>query len=998
VIQGKVIDKKTGDPVIGATVSNKNDNAGSVTDFDGKFQVQAKSLPATLIVYFIGYKTEEIDVYEQSESLTLELTEDRNLLNTVIVVGYQQTKKGAVTSAVSNIKFDDLSNTLVPSLTAKLQGEVPGLFISQNSGVPGTSQLVRLRGATSITAKNNPIYIIDDVVVSTDNVQQVDLGGQYIDPLASINPNDIESVTVLKDAGATAAYGARGANGVILITTKRGARNQKTNVNFNSEWGWSNSQKLWDLVSGPEHAEIVNEYYKNNDQWDKRLFQDGSGFYGKPEDQPTYDRIAPSFRTAFSQKYNLSISGGDAKTNFFLGGEYTKQEATLKLQDFERYGFRFNLDHNILSNFKIGTSNLISNTNRTLVRVGDGPSGFFQAALHTPTFYPIYNEDKTYYKPPKVAFDSPAAQIDHYDGHSTGLRNLNNIYAKWSIIEDLTFKSTYSIDHNTYREEFYYDTYLKDGQPNGTARNALYTTNIFTEEQLLNYLKNFDDKHFLSAYLGHAFQKRNNQWTNISASGFPSDDFRAISSASVTSATGAGTESALLSYFGGANYSYDNRYSLDLTLRADGSSRVGKNNRWAYFPSVGASWNPINEKFFPQTKYINDFRIKGSFGLTGNDQVDDFASLGLWQGGANYGGESGVAPSQLPNPDLKWETTRQWNVGFFASLFKQRLDIEFDYYNKYTTDLLLAEAVRDKTGFSSVTKNIGEVSNKGIELQLTSTNIKKRDFSWKTSFAVSHNKNVVEKLPSAEVQVPGNYDMFLHLQEGYPIYSIWVYNYLGVDPETGDAVYEDVKKDGKITADDKKIVADAWPEFEGSFKNSLTYKNWTLDFSFYYKYGNSVFNYTRSFLESGGTRTDTRSIQSSNTNYWKEENKGTYKLNDKGYITDVLPRPKANSSNADGSSNYEQKSTRNVEDGSYIRFQNITLAYHLPKRWISNLKIQKASVYVTANNLYLWTKYTGPDPDANIGDAAATYGLVQGLDFGTPPAPRTILFGLNVTF
>jgi TonB-linked SusC/RagA family outer membrane protein len=803
--------------------------------------------------------------------------------------------------------------------------------------------------------------------------------------LTSINPDDIESVTVLKDAGATAAYGARGANGVILITTKRGAVNQKTRVNFSVEYGLSKSTNLWDLVSGPEHAEIVNELYRNDGKEADRPFRpvaEGTASipaYGNPEDLQTYDRVSDVFRTGKLQKYNLSVTGGDAKTNFYIGGEYSKQEATLKLEDFQRYNFRLNLDHNILPNLKIGTSNSIGTTGRSLVRVGDGPSGLFQAALHTPTYYPIYKEDGTYNKP--VSFDSHVAMLDNYDGHASGFRSINNAYAKWNITEALSFKSSWSMDHNNYHEKFYYNSLLKDGQPKGKGIDAITSSDVFSAEQLLNYLKTFGTKHTFSSYLGNSYQTTKIEYSIINSSDYPSDEFKRISSASTTSASGIGTSSALLSYFGGVNYSYDNRYSIDATLRADGSSRLGANNRWGYFPSIGVSWNPINETFFPKVNYVNDLRIKGSFGLVGNESVGNFASLGLWNGGRNYNGQAGIGPSQLANPSLKWETTRQWNIGLTTSLLKQRIDLEFNYYNKYTYDLLLSEAVPGKTGFTFVSKNSGEVSNKGVEFQITTINIKKRSLSWKSTFSISHNENKVEKLP---VEVVGGYQMF-RLQEGYPLYSMWVYNYLGVDPQTGDAIYEDLNHDKRITVDDKKIVGDAWPDFEGILKNTFTHGSLTLDFSFYYKYGNDVFNYTRSFLESGGTRGITRSMQASSINYWKKPGD-----------TGVLPRPKSNSTNSDGSSNYEQQSSRVVEDGSYIRLQNVTLSYVLPRKWISHVGIQKANLYITGSNLLFFTKYTGPDPDANIG-GKETNGLVQGLDFGTPPQPKSILFGLNVT-
>jgi TonB-linked SusC/RagA family outer membrane protein len=997
-VKGTVVDNRTNEPIVGATIRIGADveSNGVVTDLNGQFSLKAPSLPVVIRVSYIGYHPQEIDIYELSDAITIHLSEDLNLLNEVVVIGYKQTRQKDVTGAISTVKSADLENINSVSLVNKLQGAVPGLLVSSNSGVPGSSSLIRLRGASSITAGNSPIYIIDGTFVSTASLQQQDLGGQRIDPLSDINPDDIESISVLKDASATAAYGARGANGVILITTRRGKRNTKTSVNFNAEFSAARAENLWKLTTGPQHAEIVNEAYRNDSRWASRPFRPigespnlGTA-YGNPEDQPTYSRIPDIFRTAYGQKYNLSVTGGTETTSFYLSGEINRQESTLKMQDFNRNSFRLNLDHAINSRLKIGTSNTLSFTDRELVRVGDGPAGLFQAALHTPTFYPIYKEDGTYNKP--VAFDNHQAIIDHSDGHSRGLRIINNVYATWEIIKGLSFKTSWNNDRNIYHENFYYNTYLKDGSTNdGLAYDRISWLNVFGAEQLLNYLRTFNGQHTVSAFLGNSYQKTAVESESLTGTNFPSNEFKRISSASSQTATSTGTSSALLSYFGGVNYSYKDRYNLDLTLRADGSSRVSADNRWGYFPAVGVIWNVSNEPFFSKNERLTNLLLKGSWGVTGNEAIDDFAALGLWRGGGDYDGKAGLAPYQLSNSELKWETTRQWNVGLSFGLLKNRINIEIDYYNKYTYDLLLNEPLAGKTGLNSITKNSGEVSNKGFELAINTVNIENRTFSWKTNLTLSHNKNKIEKLP---VEDQGGYTMF-KLIEGHPLYSFWVWEYLGVNPETGDAIYDDRTGDGKITIDDKKIIEDAWPDVEGILKNTLTYKNWSLDFSFYFKYGNSLFNYTRMFLESGGINGVGRSIQASQLNYWKEANKGAYAVNAGGLVTGVLPRPKS-TANADGLTNYERQSSRFVEDGSFVRLRNVTLSYLIPKTLTSKIGIQRAALYVTGSNLLLISDYSGPDPEVNLDRDNRS--LVQGLDFGTPPQPRSIIAGVNITF
>ena len=989
LITGRITDGRSGDPLIGAIVSvNSEKGNGAVTDVDGKFSLRTNAAaPVTVKIEYVGYQPLDVVVYDFEEPVDVSLSDNANRLNELVVLGYQTIKRGNLTGAVSSVDGGVLESVASATLGSKLQGAAPGLLITGSSGVPGTAPTIRLRGATSISATNTPIYIVDGVLINTDVLQAVDLGGQGADPLSDLNPEDIASIQVLKDASATAVYGAKGANGVILINTKRGAKNQKTKVNLKSEWGWSTAPNLWELVSGPEHATIVNQSWVNSgNSWETRPFRPvtevipGYAAYGNPEEQETYDRLSDVFRTAFQQSYNLSVSGGNDRTNFYIGGEFTSQEATQKLSDFKRYGLRINLDHQINKLFTIGTSNQINFTDRKLIRTGDGPSGFFQAALHTPTFYPIYKEDGSYNKP--VAFDNHQAMLEHWDGGSTGTKLLNSVYAKLNLLDGLTFKSTLSNDRNTYHEKFYYDTYTKTGSgTNGSATDAQTTKNILSTEQLLNYLKSVNDTHNISAFAGTSYQQTTLERATITGTQFPSNQLRRISSAANQTASTTGTSSALWSFFGGVNYAYKDRYSVDFNVRADGSSRFGSDNRWGVFPAVGGSWTISNEKFFKPNDYVGDLKLTLSYGLSGNDNIGDFASLSLWHGGQNYNGAAGVGPSQLGNPSLKWETTKQFNIGVVASLVKNYIDVELNYYYKYTNDLLLSETVPGKTGYTTVSSNNGEVSNKGFEFIIKGHNNPKSPVKLTSTLTISHNENRVEKLP---VEMSGEYQMF-KLFEGKPLYSFWVWQYEGVDPQTGDAIYLDRNKDGLITADDKLVVGDAWPDFDGSWRNTISYRRFTLDFNFYFKSGNKIFNYTRSFLESGGNNGVKRSMQASTLNYWQKPGD-----------TGVLPRPKS-TPNADGSSNYEMQSSRFVEDASFIRLRTLTLGYTLPTSLTKSIGISTANVYVTGNNLWLHTNYTGPDPEVTL-NGENPNGLVQGLDFCTIPQPRSFIVGMNVTF
>jgi TonB-linked SusC/RagA family outer membrane protein len=992
-INGKVLDEKTREPIIGAGISLADTKGiGTVSDIDGSFSLTVKSVPATLSIDYLGYKNQEVDVYESAEPVVVLLREDRNLLDEVVVIGYAQTKRNAVASAISKVDQERMTPVAASSLTEKLQGQAGGLLVSSTSGVPGSAMLVRLRGTTSINANNDPLYVVDGVFINNKTLQGIASGGQTTNALADLNPADIEKVEVLKDANATAIYGSRGSNGVILITTRRGGAEQKTTVNFNVEAGFGHYDKLWKLATGPEHALVINEAHVNDgNSFESRPFRpkneivNGELGLGAPGEQGTYDRLHVLFRTALQQTYNLSIAGGDSSTRFYLSGEYTSQDAIIKLQDFQRYGFRINLDHDLTSKVKIGTSTSYAVTLRNLCRAGD-TGGILNTGLHTPTLTPIFTEDGSYNRSER--FNNPYVLIENNNHHTLGNHLIGNVYLTWEIIKNLSFKSSWSLDNSDYKENVYYNANLNEGKStNGSATESYTTNRLWTAEQLLSYLASYGEKHFISLFAGNTLQHNVFERSHLTGTNFPSIAFSAISSAAVTTGTNTGKiPSGLISWFGRVNYSYDDKYSIDVNFRTDASSRFGRSNQWGNFPSFGASWRIGQEKFIKNNlPAVSELKLIASIGWTGNQDIADFAALGLWAGGNNYLDKAGTAPYQLANPDLKWETTRQTNLGIESSFFKNRLNVKFNYYNKYTTDLLLNIPVPAKTGFSSTFGNIGEMSNKGFEIEISSENIKTGTFHWNSSLNLSRNVNRIEKLPSSFTQY--NRD-WVRLEEGYPMYSFWLYKQLYVDPQTGNAVYDDSRtNDGKITTDDRQIVGDIWPKLTGGVYNSLKYKQLELSFLFNFSYGNEVFNMNRYFQEHAGNRGTQWSLQASMMRRWQNQ----------GDQTDI-PRI-TNVQNPDGSFNHNYESSRFLEDASYIRLRNVSLSWHLPENITSGIGLNRVRVYVNATNLLTFTKYSGADPEVNVaGDYNGGVGTVQGLDFSTPPHPRTIVFGINITY
>jgi len=979
-LEGIVLDAKTKEPLIGVSVQIKGVTNGTSTNYEGRFKlVTGQKLPYSVIISYIGYEKTEIVV--TGSPVEILLKEAINQLNDVVVVGYGTQSRKSLIGSVSKVDPATTKNIPEASFDAQLQGKASGVQINTNTGVPGSDVFIRVRGATSINASNDPLYVIDGVFVNNSSLQNIDQD-RATSPLSDINPSDIESIEILKDATAIAIYGSRGANGVIIVTTKRGSYGQRTKIDFNASEGrgWAPAENVWKTTTGPEHALLINEYNQNIG---KPLpfrpvteIVNGVPGRGLPEEQPTYDRLSYLNRTAALRNYDLAIQGGSEKTRYYLGAGFSDQESIWKPMSFERASFKVNLDQKLNSKVSIGTSNTLTKSYRNQARPANGGNGtLLQASLNIPTYLPIFAEDGTPLK--WVNFDNIDVLTSTVNLWSNSYHYIGNVYADYAISKRLKFRTSFSADYNNYEENEYWDTRTILGNAGGKGTQSVTQSTTLVNEQTLSFNDNIGD-HSYGILVGNTLQGV--EIKNISATGtnFPNNSYTQITSAATQTASQFKSNSALASFFSRLNYDYAGKYFAEFTVRADGSSRFGENNRWGYFPAVGAAWRVNEENFLKDIDQISNLKLRVSYGTTGNQAgINDFASQGLWTGGYGYadkiGGSEGpgTAPLQVENKDLKWEKTTQFSTGIDLGLFNEKLNFEFNYYNKYTTDALLLVATPASTGFNSYLTNFGEISNKGFELSVSSTNIRTKGFTWKSEFNVSQNINKVEKIP-ADIPFAGR-DL-IRIQEGQPLYSYWLYKQLYVDSETGDAVFDDYNKDGKITAEDRQIVGNTWPKYFGGLTNNFTYKGLDLGIFFSYSLGNDIWNHNRMLGETGGTLDANRVLLASQLDRWTTpgQNTSTPRLTTENYS--------------------RQENSRFFEDGSFLRLRSVALGYTLPKILTTKAKIEKLRIYLSGSNLLLFTKYKGADPESNLGT-----GNIQGYDYGTPPQPRTIQLGLNVS-
>jgi len=999
-LTGKVYDQKTGTGLPGATVHIKGTTHEVITEKDGEFRfLTGQHVPVVMVVSYVGYQSREVDV-TTTHNINIGLLETSSQLNDVVVVGYGTQKRKDLTSAIATIKASEVTGIPAASFDAQLQGKASGVQINSNTGVPGDGIFVRVRGTTSINADNNPLYIVDGVFINNTSLQTVNSGGRATSPLTDINPADIENIEVLKDASATAIYGSRGANGVVIVTTKRGNFNRPARLNLDVSTGAAWAPKLWDLTTGAQHAALVNEFYANSEQ-DALAAGDAANIKkyqylpfraltdnpsqspaprGLPEEQKTYDRLHELFRTGNLQNYNLSLSGGNKETKYYFGGGYSRQEADIKPLYFERASFKLNVDEKVNEKVQVGASNSFSRTFRNQGRAGDGPAGgLLQSALHTPTYLPESNADGT---PARWAgFDNLQVLLKNYEVHTVSLRYIGNLYLDAEIVRGLKFRSTFSVDYNHYDESEYWNnlTQLGAAPTNGLATSNISQNTTWINEQTLSYRKTLGSQHSFGILVGNTLQSNQLSSTFAQGSGFPSNSYKSISSAATRTSADSSKKANLASFFSRVDYNYASKYYLELSIRADGSSKFGDHNKWGYFPSIGVSWRAKEESFLKQVNFISDLKVRGSYGITGNQNgISFYAAQGLWSGGYGYpdqggGDQPGTAPLQLSNPDLKWERTSQANLGLDLGLLNGRINLDLNVYYKYTTNVLLQLPIPGITGFSSYNSNAGEISNKGYEIGIHTVNIRNGEFSWQTDLNISGNTNKIEKLPTPIYEYNRNW---IVLQQGHPLYSFWLYRQLYVDQKTGASVFQG-EVNGTLPTSARQVFGNAMPKVFGGINNTFSWKGWDLGLLFSFQSGNDVYNLNKFFGEGGGTRDANRVLFADQLNRWQKP----------GDKTDV-PRVTAL-----GLSYTIDQNDRFLEDGSFLRLKSLNVGYTIPRRITSKFKVETLRFYFSATNLWLLTKYTGPDPEANVTGIQT----IQGLDLGTPPQPRTVQFGVNVT-
>lgn len=960
-IQGLVIDIDTREPLIGVSIVIDKSSKGTITDIDGKFTLEV-SAQDNLIFNYISYESETLNVNGQSD-LIIELKQTSLGLKEVVVVGYGTKSRRDITSSIASVSTEDIEKKPIVRLENALQGTAAGVQVTQYSGRPGNALSIRIRGSTSLSAGNEPLYVLDGVpILSTEG----------------INPADVSSIEVMKDASASAIYGARAANGVVLITTKRGNAG-KSQISVSSNIGVSQVVKTIPLLNGEQYIDLVNESYLNAGQ---------SQVLDPIEVRPNTDWQDEIFRDAVTSDLQISFSGGSEKSNYFISANRNKQEGIVQGSDFERLNFRTNLDNQIRDRLKIGTSITVSKIDFNNVpdnsRVNQG--GVILGALSSPPIIGIYNEDGTYTTNPLQAWENPIANIEAPIDVSSTTRLVGNLYAELDLIENLKFKSSIGTEAYYNKNDYFLDPIRTQF---GRSLEGIATTSsnrelIWLWENTMNYSLT-SDQHSFDFLAGITAQESGYEGTFSRSEGFANSAITTLNAGSrKIEASSFASQWALLSYLGRISYKFSDKYLADLIFRADGSSRFGKGNRYAYFPALSLGWRVSEENFLKNISIISDLKIRTSVGSTGNQNIGDFTSIGLYSTGANYNFNNiilpGTSPSTISNENLKWETTNQFNAGFDLSLFDYRLSFTADYYYKRTQDLLINVDLPRSTGFGSGIQNLGEIENQGWEFSVSSLNIKRENISWSTNLNISANRNKVldiggsdQVIFSGGIPERGN---AVIVQEGLPLGTFYGYKSLGVNPEDGDLVFEDINEDGVINEEDRTIIGDANPDFIIGLSNTFEYAGFSLDILLQSSIGNDVFNATR--IETEGM--------------FSVKNGSEVTLDRWQNPGDVTRIPRA----IFGDPNENTRiSDRFIENGSFLRLRNITLSYTLPKSVIKRINLQSLSVYVSGQNLWTLSDYSGYDPEVNRDGGSA---ISQGIDYGTYPQARILTGGIKLDF
>ncbi|REE05869.1 SusC/RagA family TonB-linked outer membrane protein [Marinoscillum furvescens] len=991
-VSGTITDGDSGEPLVGVTVILKGTFRGVTSDIDGRYSIEVDGPSDTLTFSYIGYAPQDVLVGNQTE-LDVSMKSAVNELNELVVVGYGEQKKKNLTGSVVSVGGEAIAQTNIQDPISVLQGRAAGVQVVSNSGAPGGGMSIQVRGSSSLNAGNGPLYVVDGVPIESSTMSSLNGTENFgLNPLADINPKDIASIEVLKDAASTAIYGSRAANGVVMITTKRGQEG-KAQLNVEFSTGVSEVTRTLDVLNASQYRQVILDAYANmanpvEPTW--ALIDSLS-----PRNNGDVDWQNEVYHKARQHQIDVSVRGGSKNMKYAWSSSYLDQDGIILNSNYKRITSRLNVDFNMSEHVRAGQSiSFTHGINNRINAAGSGNLSVVRELLIRPPTYSMYLPDGSL-NGYQFGKRNPVGLAELATHLNTSNRIIGNQYLEFDIVEDLKFRSNLNLDVITMDEDEFVPSTLdyREGYNTGSVRA---TNNItWGNENYFSFQKTFGGSHNLGAIAGMSFQKWSYRRTGLDGMYFSSDKIRTLNGAGTISNQEVNVASAhsMLSYFGRVSYDYKGKYLFEANMRADGSSRFGKDQRFGYFPSASVGWRFSEEAVFSGLSFLDDAKLRFSAGQTGNEAIGNYTSQGEFVVGTNYLDYSGAAPSVMPNSGLTWETTTQYDAGLDLSLLRNRVILNADVYLKVTDDLLYNVPIPRTTGFSYITQNIGSIENKGVEFFVSTKNLV-NEFKWNTSFNISTNKNKVKDLPD-ELLTNGYIQngSFHILQEGMPIGTFYGWKFEGVysrDEDNvngvtngalgpvyqgGDPIWDDLNGDHIIDEDDRQVIGNAQADFFGGITNDFSYKNFTLSVFFQFTYGNEIYseiNHQRNSV------VRYNNLSTAALNRWREQ----------GDVTD-FPRPVFD----DPLQSDSRVQSRWIEDGSYIKLKNVNLSYSVPSVLINRVGLSTMTAYVNATNLVTWTKYTGYDPDVN-----SHSGLRMGIDEGSYPQSRTVIVGLKFGF
>ena len=997
VVSGRVTEAD-GSALPGVSIVEKGTTNGTSTDGNGSYSLSVSS-DAVLVFSFIGFKNFETSVGNRT-TIDVVLETDAKLLEDVVVVGYGTQKKSQITGAIASVDNKEFKDQPVTNLASSIQGRVSGLNVTTPSGTPGAGLLINIRG------NNSPLYVVDGIPMisqsnsslstSFDTEGNVVGNGQNLSSISDINPNDIESIEILKDASAASIYGARAANGVILITTKRG-KSGKPSINFNSYFGVQTVARPIEFMGSKEFVGLVNEARQN----DLDKYNDDPSYFGDDFDPSILTDPLDNFdltgvstnwldevtRVAPISNHEISLGGGTDKTKYFTSLSYFKQQGILIENFYDRINYRLNLDQKVNDKLSVGTSAFLAYSRNRRSFNDNTYTGIITNIIGASPLMPVYDENGNYtnYEEYQANWlsDNPVKSAKEIYALTATTRILGTAYAEYEFIPQLKFRSSVSADLTFTTDEQFKSPITADAEAvGGEAYQANYNNITWLNENILSYTKDMG-QNSLTVMGGFTLQKAVTDRSSITGQGFPSGGLRRISSAAnIVRAQGQQTLWSLMSFLTRINYSIKDKYLLTATVRSDGSSRFSANNRFGYFPSASVAWRLSQESFLQGVEAISDLKLRVSYGLTGDQEIGDFQNISFYTP-TRYYGNAGVKLRNIADPSLTWQENKMLNIGLDYDLLAGRISGSLEFFQSSKSKLLSQDPIPGTTGFPTITRNSGEIQNTGFELSLNARVMDKNDFQWNVGFNITTIKNEIKSLTNDGILLSGYSDLApTHIMKvGQPVSSFWGVKYLGVDPETGDPMYKDLDEDGDIDGDDAMIIGKAFPDFFGGLTNTFKYKKWDMSVFMRYSFGNDVYNLIRPVYESLGYGNDggLSSVYANNAttvrDRWKQPG-------------DKAEYPRASFINA----NFYEGSSQFVENGSFLRIQNVNLGYTItPPKFFSSIR-----AYVEVQNLYVFSKYKGFDPEVSSTGGGAEF--TAGIDYGAYPQARTFLVGINLNF